>query len=238
MSRKFTPKLLLAAAALPMLLAGCAADKREMTGRFLRHEDVQARHPIVLTEGPRILDLHIGTGRGLTPSQRGDIAAFAREWFREGTAQIEIAVPRGALNSGAAQVAAAEARQILVASGIPAGRISHGAYRAPNPAGVGVLKLTYAAVKASVPHKCGQWPDDLGPSIDQPSEQNRSYWNFGCAYQQNIAAQIANPEDLVRPRGETAPDPVRRNVIFDKYRKGEETGGKTENKIGVSKVAQ
>ena len=32
--------------------------------------------------------------------------------------------------------------------------------------------------------------------------ENRPYWNLGCANQRNLAAMVANPADLVQPRGE------------------------------------
>jgi pilus assembly protein CpaD len=39
----------------------------------------------------------------------------------------------------------------------------------------------------------------------------------------NIAAQIADPEDLLHPRAETPPDGSRRQVVLDKYRTGATT---------------
>src|SRR5439155_20847481 len=68
---------------------------------------------------------------------------------------------------------------------------------------------------------CGLWPDDLGPSINNKSYyENKSYYNFGCAYQRNMAAMIDNPSDLVQPRSETPAYPTRRTTAFEKYRKG------------------
>jgi len=41
--------------------------------------------------------------------------------------------------------------------------------------------------------------------LDQEQElfENKSYYNFGCAYQRNMAAMVDNPADLVQPRPET-----------------------------------
>jgi pilus assembly protein CpaD len=52
------------------------------------------------------------------------------------------------------------------------------------------------------------------------------YWNFGCATQRNLAAMVANPSDLVQPRGETPAYSARRSVALEKYRKGESPSGK------------
>ncbi|HEY2743800.1 MAG TPA: CpaD family pilus assembly lipoprotein [Polyangia bacterium] len=38
-----------------------------------------------------------------------------------------------------------------------------------------------------------------------------------------MAAQIANPRDLIAPRDMTPADATRRSVVLDKYRKGEST---------------
>ena len=43
--------------------------------------------------------------------------------------------------------------------------------------------------------ECGHWPTNLA---DDP--RNLPYPNLGCAQQHNLAAQIANPADLLGPR--------------------------------------
>jgi pilus assembly protein CpaD len=50
----------------------------------------------------------------------------------------------------------------------------------------------------------------------------------------NLAAQVANPEDLLGPRDETPIDSGRRATVLDKYRKGEVTSSaKDEQSNGV-----
>ena len=49
---------------------------------------------------------------------------------------------------------------------------------------------------------------------------NEGYPEFGCAVTANIAAQIADPADLLAPRASDAPDAQRRQVVLDKYRQG------------------
>jgi pilus assembly protein CpaD len=55
---------------------------------------------------------------------------------------------------------------------------------------------------------------------------NRPYWNLGCAYQHNLAAMVANPEDFVQPRASTPSYAPRRQTVMEKYRKGEVPSGK------------
>ena len=68
---------------------------------------------------------------------------------------------------------------------------------------------------------CGLWPADLGLSLDNPSyNENKQYYNFGCATQRNLAAMVDNPADLEQPRRESPAYTMRRDIAFDKYRKG------------------
>ena len=53
--------------------------------------------------------------------------------------------------------------------------------------------------------------------------ENKSYHNFGCANQRNLAAMIDNPSDLEQPRSETPAYTTRRAEAFEKYRKGDPT---------------
>ena len=49
--------------------------------------------------------------------------------------------------------------------------------------------------------------------------ENKHYADFGCSYQNNLAAQIANPADLLGPRKLTEVDAEKRGVVIDEYRK-------------------
>jgi pilus assembly protein CpaD len=69
---------------------------------------------------------------------------------------------------------------------------------------------------------------------------NRPHWNHGCATQRNLAAQVADPSDLVQPRTETPALTSRRATALDKYRKGESTATQypDANKGKISDVGQ
>ena len=78
-------------------------------------------------------------------------------------------------------------------------------------------------------------PDDL-----QGDQQNRSYCDFGCAAQQNLAAMVEDPADLVSPQPETRPYATRRQEVLGKYGKGDDpsTTYKDAAKGNSSKVGQ
>ena len=81
-----------------------------------------------------------------------------------------------------------------------------------------------SASAAKVKGPCGEWPDDLASGGSLDGWQNTTYWNFGCANQATLAAQIADPRDLVEPRGETPGDVETRMRAIQKVRQGADPG--------------
>jgi len=204
-------------------LAGCHADR--IVGDDYP-QTYQQRHPIVLAEGEAKLDLPVGATReGLTQRQKEDIRAFAADWRRNGRGPIAILSPRGGASDAAAAYALPAVRTTLAAAGVPATAVLSQRYTAEAPDHFAPLRLGYVKLKAEVPHPCGLWPDDLGHGGGdfRGATQNRDYWNFGCATQQNLAAQVADPEDLARPRAETPVYAARRQNVIQKHRAGEDT---------------
>ncbi|MBO6550157.1 MAG: CpaD family pilus assembly protein [Rhizobiales bacterium] len=78
-----------------------------------------------------------------------------------------------------------------------------------------VIHLSYKRYVAHGP-ECGQWNENFNES-----ENNRNSPDWGCARQRNLAAMVANPRDLQGPRGWSPRDSRRRDVVWDKYVKGE-----------------
>jgi pilus assembly protein CpaD len=112
---------------------------------------------------------------------------------------------------------------LLSGAGVPPRGIVVHRYHPDDPRQMATIRLNYPKISA-VAGPCGLWPEDLGPSIKNKSYfENKSYYNFGCAYQRNMAAMIDNPSDLVQPQAESAAYTARRTEGFDKYRKGNTT---------------
>jgi pilus assembly protein CpaD len=221
---------LLAAGGLAVMLAGCYQTKVAQ-GEY--PNDYRERHPITLKEGERTVEVFIGRNRGgLTPAQRADVLSFAQLWRRESTSGIIVDVPQGGPVAHAAADSMREIHSIFAASGVPRNAVYVRAYR-PSPASLASIKINYSKLMAQA-GPCGQWPDDLGPTISSKYTENRPYWNFGCASQRNLAAMVDNPADLVQPRGEAPAYTGRRTVAIDKYRKGEIPSGvyPTDNSHG------
>ncbi len=217
--------LLLAGALLgvSVALGGCNyATTEAVTGSV--PEDYRARHPIAVQEANQSIVVFVGHGRGgLSSSQRADVAGLARTWVREGTGAVVADVPVGTPNARAAESAFREIRALLAAGGVPSNGIVRHAYHPDDVRMLPPIRLSYPRISA-VAGPCGLWPEDLGPSIlDSGYNENRPYYNFGCAAQRNLAAMIDNPADLEQPRSETPAYTTRRTAGFDKYRKGEST---------------
>ena len=203
------------------VLAGCYT-AREATLEAIPN-DYRQRHPIVLKEAPRTVDLFIGNRRGnLTGTQRADVLAFAHAWRREATGGVLIDVPTGTPNERSAAAALQEVRSILAGAGVPPEAVALRPNRASDPRKLATMRLHYPKVLAEA-GPCGLWPYDLGPALDREHFENREYYNFGCAYQRNLAAMVDSPTDLVQPRGEVPSYTARRTTVLEKYRKGEST---------------
>jgi pilus assembly protein CpaD len=210
---------------LSMSLGGCLTHTRDEDGALAAiPDDYRERHPIVIKEADRSVEIFVGDGRGgLTAQQHGDVIALGQAWLREATGALVIDVPKDTPNARAAADAYHEVVALLGAMGIPANAIRVRGYHPRDPRQLATVRLTYPRIAAEV-GPCGLWPDDLGPSIkNRVYVENKSYHNFGCAYQRNIAAMVDNPADLVQPRPETPPYTARRSIAFDKYRKGNPT---------------
>ena len=183
--------------------------------------DYRLRHPIAVTEANRSIVVFVGHGRGgLSAPQRSDVIGLAQTWVREGTGGVIADVPVETANARAAAATYREIRTVLAAGGVPSSAITMRQYHPDDLQTLPTIRLSYPRISA-VAGPCGLWPEDLGPNIyDTGYNENRPYHNFGCATQRNLAAMVDNPADLVQPRSETPAYTARRNVAFDKYRKG------------------
>ncbi len=212
---------LLAMLACATMLTGCVTSNQVVVGST--PSDYHQRHPIVIKEEPRVVELFIGSKRGtLTGAQRADVLAFAREWRREASGGILIDLPASTPNEYAAGSAVHEVRAILAGSGVPADGIVIRPYHTRDPRKLATLRVSYPRIAADA-GPCGLWPEDLGTSYGREHWENHEYWNFGCASQRNLAAMVDNPHDLVQPRGETPAYAGRRSTVLDKYHRGEST---------------
>lgn len=163
---------------------------------------------------------------GLSPAQTDAIKALAARRAEVAGGVITLSLPHGAADAQAAGRTADFVQGLLNVEGAPTRR---SAYESDDPKAP--LLVSYDYEKAEVP-TCGKEWGDLTKTKD-----NDVYGNFGCAVTANMAAQIANPNDLVHPRTEDAPDAGRRLTVLDKYRDGKVTAADDPVAKGAGEIA-
>jgi pilus assembly protein CpaD len=178
------------------------------------------RHPIAVRHGEVALDLAVYTsGTGLNQSQRGQLYDFLRDYKAQSTDRLLVRAPSGGPNETAALRAYDEVRRAMRSAGInPASVVLEPYFANGDPSAP--LRLSYLQFVAEGPD-CPDWSENIARD-----PQNMPWTNAGCATQRNLAAMVANPEDLLHPRGETPRPGERRDVVWGKYVNGDMTGSK------------
>lgn len=212
--------VLTAALAAPALSA-CAPDR--VTQQPPIASDYRARHPIALAHAAASVDI-IPAGGRLDARSREQVRAFAADYRASGGGPVAIQAPAGGAN---AQIIDS-IRRDLAAAGVTGG-VSLSTYQPADPTLVSPIRLSYQGTKAIVRSRCGEWPRDLASGSTIEGWQNQPYWNHGCAYQQALASQVADPRDLATPRAEVPSDVAMRTRAISKVREGSDPG--TEWKI-------
>jgi len=173
------------------------------------------RYPIEVRPAP--LELKLGAhADGLSPAQVDALRDFIVRWNDADRAPITVKAPSHGPDPSAVFRTATGARDWLIAQGVPPDQVRIVGYDAAADASAPVV-VAFLRYEAKGP-QCGQ---DWGNLAD--AYKNEAYDQFGCSITANIAAQVADPADLLHPRTETPPDATRREAELDKYRQGATT---------------
>jgi pilus assembly protein CpaD len=212
-------RTILVAATATVALAGCKTTGEpgaQVAGWSLI--DSSERHPILVSRQPSTLSVRVPSGsQGFSPGQKAQILDYLERYTSgRGNGRLIIAVPSGTANETAAMRAIGDLRHALADFGLSEASVSIQPYHErhdPNAP----IRFSYLRFVAQGP-ECGRWPTNLA---NEP--YNLAYPNFGCAQQHNLAAQIANPADLMGSRAMDPADAERRAVVFQNYEKGKPT---------------
>jgi pilus assembly protein CpaD len=225
LTRKLNPALPILAVAIAALLSGCANRDSVVVGSI--PDDYRTNHPIVISEKDQKLDLPVAaSAKGMTQTQRQALLGFFDTYDRSAAPVLTIAVPSGSVNEIAARAAARDFARLANASGIRSSRIAVASYQASSAEVSAPVRLVFTSIRAHT-DKCGRWPEDV-----LETTENKHYANFGCSYQNNLAAQVANPTDLLGPRKRTTIDAENRSEVIDVYRRR----GISDEFFGTSEV--
>jgi pilus assembly protein CpaD len=174
--------------------------------------DGGANHPIAVEPSYQSLKLaYSPTDSGVSSADQARFASFVSAYVEHGNGAIAVSAPSGVNSS----VMIAFFAQRINDMGVSKDRILVSTHDAPD--GDQRVEINYVSYEART-QKCGDWSDDLAYTAD-----NLTPKNFGCAVQQNIAAQVADPRDLVTPRGMEAANGARRATMLGNYEQGKVT---------------
>lgn len=197
----------LAAAFAAVLTAGSCASNDT---RFESYS-ADANHPIIAAPAYRSIKLSFATpGAGLMPQEEARFESFVQAYLANGTGSVSISVPHGPGSSQAISYFG----ERLAKMGVPRSAILVGKRTLTD--GDPRVELGYIGYSARTA-PCGAWSDASATASNLPMP------NFGCATQQNVAAMVANPRDLIAPRPIGPSDATRRSVVMGKYESGQPT---------------
>ncbi len=164
---------------------------------------------------------------GLSENQTLALGDMVNRFASEGAPMLTVEAPSG--DDPVSSDIAWRIKGALEAQGVPPYQVRLVTYIAPDPRAP--VLVGFDTVRAAVP-TCGTSWTNLGRT-----GANAGYANFGCAVNANLAAQIADPRDIVSPRAMTPGSAARRAVVFDKYRLGEPTAATREPMIENERVS-
>ncbi len=182
---------------------------------------VAEEHPISVDSQTVTMTMAETSGE-LSSLDQARLRAFADSYMRNGHGALTVTAPSGA--EGAASV-----RKALDGFGVPSSSIAAADYRGGEGSTRDII-LSYTHYVAT-PSACGVWE-----GMRERDYRNVRTPNFGCATQNNLAAMIGDPHDLIEPAAMTDPDSTTRILGVTKFRKGETTSSKTDAEVN-SKVA-
>ncbi len=193
------------------VLAGCSSDTNPQTLALTPTE----HYGLTVSSHPE--QIAIGLHRsGLSTTQKAALGQFVSQWRDDGGGVVSVRAPYDSADPALARHMQDEASAYLVQLGVPRQRVQVVGYASNRAPGAPIL-ASYDRFEAQGPNCSSGWADLTATG------HNSTFGHFGCAVTANVAAQIANPRDLIAPAVMTPGDNVRRAIVLDKYRKGEVT---------------
>jgi pilus assembly protein CpaD len=196
-----------AAAIASVLFAGSCSVSNDGS---MVSEDGARNHPISVEPTFRELKVQFAGGpEGMSADDAVKFDAFLADYRVHGNGSLGISVPNGAPSRAAITYFGERA----AASGISRDKILVSTHDVGN--NDFRVDVSYIAYTART-EPCGDWSENEAFTMDNVTPKN-----FGCAVQQNIAAMVADPRDLLGPGGMGQVDTARRATVMDHYEKGE-----------------
>jgi len=181
----------------------------------------QAAHPIYIKKSESVISMNIPAGAYKMPAADEErISQFAYGYQARGQGPVTVKTPSGSANSGAARAAARQIVDKLAENGVEQKDVKLVSYQAEAGTNAPVV-ISHGQFEARSTSCENAWSKD---TIRDHS--NGMSAGLGCATQNNLAAMVSDPYDLVRMRPVGPADAARRDTVVEKYRAGEPSGAK------------
>lgn len=217
MKLRDTLKFASALAAASTLATGCTSTPGDVPLTSLERTPLD-RNPIGVRAATEVLEIEIAPGETmLSLSEKAELQAFVVDYRRVGSGPLVMSLPSGGANAQSAVRSLAEVRQIAFETGVDYTDISGTSYDASGRDAAPIV-IAYRAFEAVAPDCPSVSEIDLS-DIDSNAETPA----FGCAVRTNLAAMIAEPEDLLGQREIGDVDVQRRQTQVDMWREGQAT---------------
>jgi pilus assembly protein CpaD len=209
-----------------LALAACASDPSP--NKLKRADPVTPTEQYAIEVAPAPLELKLAAhGSGLSPTQADALRDFYGRWADGERGAITLKAPEHGPDPAATYRTVTDTRDFLIAAGVDATDIRIVGYEAGGDAAAPV-RVGFMRYEATGPD-CGTKWEDLARVA-----KNKPYAQYGCAVTANMAAQIADPSDLLSPRPSEPPDAIRRETVLDKYRQGMTTSAQKDQQAVAS----
>lgn len=206
-----------ASALLALSLAGCTFPIANGADQL---PQMNNRFPIKVEPQVASMVVPVGMDGALQARDVDRVRAFAEIWKARGYGQLSIS----AEGASAGDASLREVRALLAAANIPDASVRVSAQGSGQADKATSVVLTYMTDKAVAESCDANWSENIG---EEP--RNLPWRDFACASQQNLAALLEDPRDLIEPREQDPADAMRRGTVLDKYRKGEPTAAQTDS---------
>lgn len=199
---------------LATTLAGCAGNSA------YSNRSLESVHQPVVRNATYQFDV-AATGGELPPSEQGRLQGWLDAMGVQYGDRVAVEDPSlyGASSAQATVRAMVERRGLLLSKEVP---VTTGAV--PE----GHLRIVVTRASASVPG-CPNW--DSKSSLNPV---NATSSNYGCAVNSNLAAMVADPNDLIKGKRDTGHDPVAATRAIQTYRTKPQTGAEALTKAPTS----
>lgn len=204
---------ILATALIGLTLSGCAGAFGDNRGLYSVHQPVVERNNYAL-------DVNLSNEEGIAAFEQKRLSEWMEALGLGYGDRVSLDYGEGFSNALATQTVAdlAANKGLLLQEQAP---VTEGAIPS------GSVRIIISRSTASVP-TCPNWE-----ATSSSDFTNSNHSNFGCASNSNLAAMVADPEDLVRGSDKSTSDPTNGKRAIDAFNERPRRAGEVGNTAGA-----